>query len=197
VSPNLLNRCVTTPKRNTGRWGAFCLVAVVAVVAGSAILTPSTAVSANLSGRVSGLNGNDHVLVRAEGPATYQATTRSAGRWSIPEVAPGKYTITPINSRYLFKPAERVIMVGDQPVASIDFLATPDADSDERVDPVIERITPSRRASAVVQGTCVAAQPPPRTSAPTPQPEASPKVNDSPAAPAPALVVGGPQDRTR
>ena len=78
----------------------------------------------HLSGRITGLRGNDHVIVRADGPETARTTTRSEGRWTIENLAAGRYTVTPIHARYVFKPEDRRVEVGNRAIRDIDFEAS-------------------------------------------------------------------------
>lgn len=78
---------------------------------------------AELSGRVDGLVGNDHVLVRAVGSTTYRATTRVAGVWNMPQVAAGRYTVTPIHARYRFEPPHVELTVAEDEVRELIFTA--------------------------------------------------------------------------
>ena len=96
------------------------LLAMVAALVGAAV-TPD---GQPVSGRVNGLQGNDHVVIKATGPTDVRATTRVAGIWSMPEVPPGTYTMTPFHARYTFEPSRRVITVSDRPVHEVDFVAT-------------------------------------------------------------------------
>ncbi len=93
----------------------------------SSLLTANSTSAAPLSGRVLGLEGNDHVVIKVVGPQTYRATTRTGGAWILTEVAEGDYTITPIHSRYTFAPEQRTLSVSGKPVADLDFQASPRA----------------------------------------------------------------------
>jgi len=78
-----------------------------------------------LTGKVTGLAGADHVVIRVEGPETYRTTTRFQGRWDINGVLPGRYTVTPYHNRYRFEPQSRVVVVAEEPVLDLDFEAIP------------------------------------------------------------------------
>lgn len=88
-----------------------------------------------MSGKILGLVGNDHVVVKAIGPRTYRATTRSEGRWSISAVVHGTYTLTPIHARYTFVPEDLTVTFEGEAVARLDFSAQPLPDEPTMTSP--------------------------------------------------------------
>ena len=91
----------------------------------SSLLPAAHALATTVSGRVRGLDGNDHVVIKMVGPETYRATTRTGGAWVLEGVAEGAYTVTPIHARYSFTPAQRTLVVGDKTSSDVDFHASP------------------------------------------------------------------------
>lgn len=99
-----------------------------------------------VGGRVTGLHGNDHVVItitrtEAKNGNGFSATTRYAGHWQVPEVPSGRYRVTPFHRRYRFEPSSLSITVRDRSVREVDFTAvaiepseTPEHD-EERTQP--------------------------------------------------------------
>jgi len=78
----------------------------------------------SISGRVVGLEGNDHVLVRAVcGSQVFSVTTRAAGWWKLENLRQGEYIIQPLNARYRFRPEKLRIRLGKRPVSDVEFRA--------------------------------------------------------------------------
>lgn len=96
--------------------------AIVIAIAASALDRKTQCVE--VSGLISGLAGNDHVVVSMTGDQTHRATTRVRGLFSIADIEPGLYTITPIHSRYTFHPAKMVVNISDDSIKDIRFKAT-------------------------------------------------------------------------
>jgi len=77
-----------------------------------------------ISGRITGLEGNDHVLVRAVcGSQVFSVTTRAAGWWKLENLQQGQYLIQPLNARYRFKPEKLRIHLGKRSVSDVEFRA--------------------------------------------------------------------------
>ena len=80
----------------------------------------------SISGRIYGLQGNDHVLVRALGASgSYRTTTRASGWWSIERLEPGEFLIQPIHARYRFKPEKCRVFLGKHSLSGLKFQAEP------------------------------------------------------------------------
>lgn len=101
------------------------MLAVVAVAWATEWRNPRGSAAVSISGRISDLSGNDHVVVKASGSNTYRTTTRTSGMWSITDIDEGVYVITPIHARYSFEPKNITVRVVAQPVDDLDFTATP------------------------------------------------------------------------
>lgn len=97
------------------------MITVIAVAWGS----PPGHRDGRVSGRVTGLDGADHVVIKVVGPETYSTTTRFHGRWEINGVLYGRYTVTPHHDRYRFEPETRIVVVDIERIEKIDFRATP------------------------------------------------------------------------
>lgn len=103
------------------------------------VLTLGGRTGAPVGGCVTGLEGNDHVVVKmtptvTEEAATeneFSATTRYAGHWQVPEVPSGRYRVTPYHKRYRFEPSSRSITVRDRAVRAVDFTAVAVAPSEK------------------------------------------------------------------
>ena len=104
---------------------AVCTLAVVAVAWATEWRNPRESVEVSISGRISGLSGNDHVVIKALGSQTYRTTSRASGMWSITDIDEGVYVITPIHERYSFEPENMTVWVVSESVDSLDFTATP------------------------------------------------------------------------
>lgn len=76
-------------------------------------------------GKVVGLEGNDHALIRADGPRRIRTTTRVGGVFELRGLVPGAYTITPYNQRYAFCPSGRRLEVGPKDIENLRFTASP------------------------------------------------------------------------
>ena len=100
-------------------------LAVVAVPWATEWRKPRESAAVCISGRISGLSGNDHVVIKASGSHTYRTTTRASGRWSITDIDEGAYVITPIHARYSFEPESTTVQVVAQSIDDLDFTATP------------------------------------------------------------------------
>jgi hypothetical protein len=121
-------------------------------------LVSSLSAAATVSGRVRGLEGNDHVLIKLRGEEDHRTTTRSGGRWLIDGVTTGTYTVTPIHARYTFTPVIRTITVDEGTAPEIDFQATPTRGRPEQtegplgIEPVAVPVADSVSAPVPVAG---------------------------------------------
>ena len=79
-----------------------------------------------ISGRVAGLLGNDHVVIKVAGPTTYRTTTRASGMWSLTTIEEGAYVITPVHARYSFAPETITVTISASSVDDLNFSATPE-----------------------------------------------------------------------
>ncbi|MCD4751033.1 MAG: hypothetical protein K8R59_16800 [Thermoanaerobaculales bacterium] len=98
---------------------------VVAVAWATEWRQPRGSAAVSISGRISGLAGNDHVVIKASGSHTYRTTSRASGMWSITGIDEGVYVITPIHARYSFEPESVTVQVVARSIDDLDFTATP------------------------------------------------------------------------
>ena len=85
---------------------------------------PENKATVGISGRITGLAGNDHVVIKVSNTRTYRTTTRTSGMWSIANIDEGVYVITPIHARYNFEPENTTVQIAAHPVGDLNFIAT-------------------------------------------------------------------------
>jgi len=104
---------------------------VAHAAAGSAGKTAATGAATaekhQITGRVSGLSANHHATIRAVGPRSYSAITRSDGTWTIPNVVPGDYNVNATHSLYTLSPAFHHAVARTNDVHNLNFTAHPKA----------------------------------------------------------------------
>jgi hypothetical protein len=101
---------------------AFIALSLLAAAVSSRALAP---VTHTLSGVVVGLEPAHHASIRAEGPTTRTAITRSDGTWEMRNVKPGVYLVRATHRLYTISPPSHRADVSLHDVGNITFRATP------------------------------------------------------------------------
>ena len=70
------------------------------------------------------LNGNPLQGVTVSDGNGHSDTTNANGRYTLPGLAPGNYTLTPTLAGYSFSPDSQTVMVDNADVTDVDFAAT-------------------------------------------------------------------------
>ena len=81
----------------------------------------SAPVAYSISGTVSGTTG---VTINLTGASTTSVQTDTAGAFTIPGLASGEYTVTPVKTNYKFTPSSTAVTVSGANVTGTDFVAT-------------------------------------------------------------------------
>jgi hypothetical protein len=101
---------------------AFIAFSLLAAAVSSRALAP---VTHTMSGVVVGLDPAHHASIRAEGPTTRTAMTRSDGTWEMRNVKPGVYLVRATHRLYTISPPSHRADVSLHDVGNITFRATP------------------------------------------------------------------------
>ena len=87
----------------------------------------SAPVAYSISGTVSG-SGAAGVTINLTGASATSVTTASDGTYTIPGLASGEYTVTPVKTNYKFTPSSTAVTVSGGTVTVPDFTATSNSD---------------------------------------------------------------------